>query len=156
MNFTNVTTTALPSTINTTTIVTTLASTTMLFNNSVQGNGSNATTTQPPRRPAPRSCLQRQDTEDELIGKVTAYVVILVVSLLGNILIAAVILCNKKMKKPTNYFILNMAISDLVVPTMVISRLIVQLYLQPYEWLVTGVFGVVLCKIVFFLQNVSA
>ena len=41
----------------------------------------------------------------------TAYSVILVVSLIGNILIAAVILSNKKMKKPTNYFILNIPLT---------------------------------------------
>ncbi|KAK3700424.1 hypothetical protein QZH41_004479 [Actinostola sp. cb2023] len=132
--------------------MTTLAPTTV-FNSTTQGNGTINATAPPSAR-----CLFRKDSQEDQIIKITAYAVILMVSLIGNILIAAVILSNKKMKKPTNYFILNMAISDLVIPTMVISRHIVQLYKQPisnFEWEMEGVLGVALCKIVFFLQDVS-
>ncbi|XP_020910200.2 substance-K receptor-like [Exaiptasia diaphana] len=62
------------------------------------------------------------------------------------------------MKKPTNYFILNMAISDLVVPTMSHSRELVLLYTKSKydtEWLVGGTIGTILCKLVPFFHDVT-
>ncbi|XP_020910225.1 octopamine receptor 1-like [Exaiptasia diaphana] len=144
-------TTPAPTTIFMTTMITSAATT--MFNHS--DNYTQLNGTSPPRG---RYCPEQQTNQQERIIKITAYSVILVVSLIGNILIAAVILSNKKMKKPTNYFILNMAISDLVIPTMVVSRQLVLLCTQPKhisEWLVEGTIGTLLCKLVHFFQDVT-
>ncbi|XP_028517664.1 neuropeptide SIFamide receptor-like [Exaiptasia diaphana] len=93
--------------------------------------------------------------QQERIIKMIAYSVILVVSLIGNILIPAVILSNTNMKKPTNYFILNMAISDLIIPILVVSRELLLLSTQSSEWLVKGALGNLLCKIVHFFGGVT-
>lgn len=147
------TTTAMPSTI-ASTIMTTMV-TTML--NNVTNSTTNGSTTAPRLPPQPR-CPNSNDTEEERIIKLTAYSIVLVASFIGNLLIIAVILSNKKMKRPTNFFILNMALSDLVVPAMVISRQIILLEGEPKHrsiWMVDGTFGLILCKVVYFLQDVT-
>ena len=49
----------------------------------------------------------------EKTGKTFAYSLILVVSLVGNLIIAFIIYKTQKLRKPINYFIVNIAISDL-------------------------------------------
>lgn len=135
------------------TIIITAISSAATFTSNKNNNGSqiNTTITLLPVMICP-------DYQYGRITKMIAYSINLFASLIGNILIAVVILSNKNMKKPTNYFILNMAISDLVVPTMVHSRQLVQLYTQAeydYEWIVEGTVGTVLCKVVVFFQDVT-
>ena len=47
--------------------------------------------------------------------KISVYCVIIVVSLVGNGLVACVVWRNKKMQTPTNFYIVNLAVSDLMV-----------------------------------------
>lgn len=150
-NTTDSSTSAYQSTLQSTIMTTITVAVTTASNNTT--NGSNV---MPPTPQLPIPCPG--DTELERIIKIVAYSIGLVVSLIGNMLIAAVVLSNKKMKRPTNYFILNMALSDLVVPFMIISRQFIFLDGQrkhPYIWLVDGTFGVILCKGVYFLQDVT-
>ena len=57
------------------------------------------------------------------------------------------------MKKPINFLIVNMAISDLLLPIFVIPREIQRLYID--SWLIGGPLGQALCKLVIFLADVS-
>lgn len=129
---------------------TTLVST---LNMSSSNNHSGLNATAPPRPPS--RCPSEVDTEEEKLLKIIGYCIILLLSLVGNFLIIAVILGNKKMKRPTNYFILNMAISDLAFPFLFIPSAITQLELGLYGWMIDGDIGLVLCKVSNFLQDVS-
>jgi len=51
----------------------------------------------------------------EIATKVTLGVIVEIVSLLGNLLVIIIILRSKRMRTTTNYFLLNLAISDLLV-----------------------------------------
>ena len=88
------------------------------------------------------------------IGKSFAYCLILAVSLLGNIFIGIIVFKTKTMKKPINFLIVNMAMSDLLYPIFLLPRLLTELYVD--SWLISGPLGQALCKlVVVFLYNVS-
>ena len=87
------------------------------------------------------------------IGKTFAYCVIIVVSITGNFLIGAIVVSIKSMRRTINYLILNMAISDLILPVFAFPRLLTELYVG--HWLIDGDFGLALCKLAYFMQDVS-
>ena len=87
------------------------------------------------------------------IGATLAYCLILVVSLLGNSCIGIIVYKTKTLRKPINILIVNMAVSDLIVPLIFIPMEITELY--GYPWLVSGVLGNGLCKLIPFLFDVS-
>ena len=90
----------------------------------------------------------------EKIAKTFAYCVMVVVSLTGNILIATIVFKIKSMRRTINYLIVNMAMSDLIVPIFVFPRIFTELYIG--SWLVDGAFGLALCKLAYFMQDISA
>lgn len=47
--------------------------------------------------------------------KIFVYTIMIIVSLIGNILIILVVAKNKRMRTTTNYYIVNLAVSDLLV-----------------------------------------
>ncbi|WAR26658.1 OX1R-like protein [Mya arenaria] len=51
----------------------------------------------------------------EMIVKITLYSVIILSAIVGNILIIVVVANNKRMQSTSNYFIVNLAVSDLLV-----------------------------------------
>ena len=57
------------------------------------------------------------------------------------------------MRKPINFFIVNMAISDLLYPILLFPSEMQRLYID--SWLIGGPLGQVLCKLVIFLTDVS-
>lgn len=72
----------------------------------------------------PSNCSIRTDPFDSKAAKIGitfAFSLILVVSLVGNLLIAIVVYKTKTLRRTINYFIVNMAMSDLLFP----------LYIQP-------------------------
>lgn len=89
----------------------------------------------------------------ERVAKTLAYCVIIVVSLTGNILIGSIVFKVKSMRRTINYLIVNMAMSDLILPIFAVPRILTRLYLG--YWLIDGHFGSALCKLVYFLQDVS-
>ena len=58
-------------------------------------------------------------------------------------------------KKPVNLFIVNMFVSDFVVPFFVIPRRAQQVYLGWDSWLVDGVVDDILSKVAKFADEVS-
>lgn len=93
------------------------------------------------------------DPTGDKIAKTFAYCVIIVVSLTGNFLIAAIVVSIKSMRRTINYLILNMALSDLTLPVFAFPRLLTELYVG--YWLIDGDFGLALCKLAYFMQDVS-
>ncbi|XP_078353550.1 neuropeptide FF receptor 2-like [Oculina patagonica] len=95
------------------------------------------------------------DSTAETISKVSAYCFILLISLLGNTFIIIIVYKNRDLRKTINYFIVNMAVSDLVFPLIVIPVKITESMTGSRHWLVSGVFGTIFCKLYYFLRPVS-
>ncbi|KAK3736131.1 hypothetical protein QZH41_004639 [Actinostola sp. cb2023] len=85
-------------------------------------------------------------------AKVASYSLILVISLIGNILVILVVYKNKNMRKTINFFIVNMAASDLVTPLIVMPMQISRSLIV--GWAFSGDLGEALCKILFFLSEI--
>ena len=99
----------------------------------------------------PSSCYWNPTAEK--IGLTFAYSLIFLVSLVGNTLIGIIVYKTKTMRKPSNFLIVNMAMSDLLFPIFWIPREIQLLYIN--SWLIGGPLGQALCKLVTFLPYVS-
>ena len=87
------------------------------------------------------------------IGKTFAYCLIFLVSLSGNTVIGIIVYKTKSMRKPINFLILNMALSDLLFPIFLIPRVIQSFYTD--FWVIGGPLGQALCKLVYFFTDVS-
>ena len=100
----------------------------------------------------PSSCSSKPTAEK--IGMTFAYCLIFIVSLAGNIVIGIIVYKTKTMRKPINFLIVNMAISDLLFPIIVIPWTIHDHYID--SWLIGGPLGQALCKLLPFLVDLSA
>ena len=89
----------------------------------------------------------------EKVGETIAHSLIFLVSLVGNTVIGIIVYKTKTMKKPINFLIVNMAMSDLLFATFFIPSEMQSLYID--SWLIGGPLGQALCKLVFFLSQVS-
>lgn len=95
---------------------------------------------------------------DEMTSKAiqtTAYCIVLLLSLVGNTLIILVVYRNPRMWSASNYLIVNMAASDLLLPFFAVPRMIVEVLVGRERWLIGGTAGLALCKLAYFLQDVS-
>ena len=98
-------------------------------------------------------CSSPFNTTAAKIGKTFAVCLIFVVSLLGNSFIGIIVYKTHTLRKPINFLIVNMAMSDLLLPIFLFpSRLT---YLHADSWLISGPLGQVMCKLVPFLVEVS-
>ena len=88
------------------------------------------------------------------IGESFAFFLFFVVSLVGNTSIALIVYKTQSMRTPINYFIANMAISDLMFPLLLVPREITWLYTAG-SWLNSGPLGKTMCKVIPFLTNAS-
>ena len=97
------------------------------------------------------------DSTVEVVIKSVAYFAILGVSLVGNILIILIIHKSKQLRKSINYFIFNMAVSDLFNPLTIMPIKIVGIISGSDSWKVDSpwILGNILCKLCFFLPDVS-
>ena len=99
------------------------------------------------------SCNSELHPRAEKIWKTFAFCLIFVVSLVGNSFIALIVYKTPSMRKPINYFIVNMAMSDMLFPIFHFLPTLTELYLD--SWLISGPLGQALCKLAGFLPNVS-
>lgn len=93
--------------------------------------------------------------DDEHIGKpiyytrLSCYVIIFIVGVIGNTLVCLVVCRQRKMKNVTNYFIFNLAVSDLSVLLICI----------PFDFgeIVTETFpyGAFMCRLIYPLQTLA-
>ena len=75
-----------------------------------------------------------------------AYSLLSILTLGGNSLVIAVIYRNRNLRTVINFLILNMAISDLLIPVFALTRGIKLIYLPRREWPLDGVIGSIACK----------
>ncbi|CAH3024379.1 unnamed protein product [Porites evermanni] len=108
--------------------------------NSKTGNGSIESS----------SCLS---TTAYKIGGTVALSLILAVSLMANSFIALIVYKTPTLRKPINYFIANMAMSDLLYSMFWIPFALSALHTA--SWPIGGKFGLALCKLNPFFRNVS-
>ena len=87
-------------------------------------------------------------------GKTLAYCLFFVVSLVGNSFIGIIVYETQTLRKPINYFIVNMAMSDLLYPIFLFPRNLTELYVDN-QCLINGPVGQALSKLVPFLVNAS-
>ena len=95
------------------------------------------------------------DSTAEKITKVCACCFILLGSFFGNIFIIIIVYKHRESRKTINYFIVNMAVSDLVFPLILIPVRITVLLTDSWHWRVGGIFGTIFCKLHFFLFPLS-
>ena len=98
-------------------------------------------------------CSSSDNLLAEKIGKTFAYCVVLVVSLAGNVFIGIIVSKTKTMRKTINFLIVNMAASDLLFPLVSLPLTLAELHVD--SWLISGSPGQALCKLVYYLQNIS-
>ena len=100
------------------------------------------------------SSCSSQNLTVQKIGQTFVYCLILAASLLGNSSIAIVVYKTKQMRKPTNFFIVNMAMSDLLFAVFLCPWFLTELYVD--SWLISGPLGLALCKLINFVPYVSS
>ena len=92
--------------------------------------------------------------EAKRIGISFYYCLIFVVALIGNIIIGIIVYRTRSMRKPINFFIVNMAMSDLLFPIVCFPYLVIEINFG--NWSLRGPVGQALCKLHDFLVFVSA
>ena len=88
------------------------------------------------------------------LGRIVAYSVLILASLIGNIPIIIIIRKYGRARKTINYTVVNMAVTSLVITTSYMPRLI-PMFLFGTIWLIGGAVGYALCKLVPFLHGVA-
>lgn len=91
----------------------------------------------------------------EVVTHTLAYVVLMVLALVGNLLVVLVIYQNKPMRSLVNCFILNMSLSDLIVPLVIVPRKLLEIVTGTEAWTVHGPWGDFLCKFVYFITDIT-
>ena len=86
------------------------------------------------------------------IGGIVALCLILLVTLAGNSLIVMLVYKTPNLRKPINYFIANMASSDLLFIPFMCHGILARLNIS---WIIGSQFGQAFCKLISFLPAVS-
>lgn len=102
-----------------------------------------------------RECIFTSDSTVEKISKLWAYCVILLGSFFGNAFIIAIVYKHRDLHKTINYFIVNMAVSDLIFPLLVLPVQIRRIQADSQDWPINGIFGLMFCKLCYFASLVS-
>ena len=87
--------------------------------------------------------------------KVLLYVIVILVSFIGNALVFAVVCKNRRMRTSVNFFVVNMSAADILITVFYMPRMISRIFLG-MEWGISGDLGHVLCKVVPFAEELSA
>ena len=79
------------------------------------------------------------DSSAERISKLCAYRLILIGSFFGNISLIIIVCKRRDLRKTINYFIVNMAVSDLLFPVVVIPEQMTKIVTGSFHWHVSGI-----------------
>ena len=99
------------------------------------------------------NCFDQLNSTALKIGGTVTCCLIFIVSLVANSLIVMIVYKTPNLRKPINYFIANMASSDLLFPIFTIPRNMSQLHTT--SLLIGGPLGQAFCKLVPFFGEVS-
>ena len=92
--------------------------------------------------------------EAKRIGISFYYFLSFVLALIGNVIIGIIVYRARSIRKPINFFIVNMAMSDLLFPIVGFPYLVIEI--NSGNWSLRGPVGQALCKLHIFLLFVSA
>lgn len=106
-------------------------------------------------RQANQTCPQFSEDVSVKAVKILGYSLVLIISLLGNSIITATVARNKRMQTAVNYFIANMAASDLLISTFAVPIQLSEIAIGPRRWLMDGTVGLISCKLAYFFQDIS-
>lgn len=101
-------------------------------------------------------CNPLDDSFPAQVGKILIFSLIILTSFFGNSLIIFIVYKRPELRKTTNYFIVNMAVSDFIFPLAAIPLSLAYLVSGSLEWFIDGMAGLILCKLGTFLRRVSA
>ena len=99
------------------------------------------------------SCVSHLYSNAWNIGRTVTYCLIIIVSLVANSLIIIIVYKMRNLRKPINYFIANMATSDLLFPIFSIPLKLSLLHANSFP--IDVQLGQALCKLLPFFGNVS-
>ena len=99
------------------------------------------------------SCFTQLNFTAWKIGGTVTYCLFIIVSLAANSLIVMIVYKTPNLRKPINFFIANMASSDLLYPIFWIPLYLSHLHTNSFP--IGGKVGQALCKLVPFFSNVS-
>ena len=99
-----------------------------------------------------KGCTQSHMVRNVII---TVECLITIFSLIGNILVAAVVCRKKKLRTNVNYFITSMAISDLLIPTLFLPLRLTAFINDDSSFWIDGPFGEFTCRFVPYAVEVS-
>uniref|UniRef100_A0A3B4WG60 Gastrin/cholecystokinin type B receptor n=1 Tax=Seriola lalandi dorsalis TaxID=1841481 RepID=A0A3B4WG60_SERLL len=94
-------------------------------------------------------CESEQDPSPEPKVRIVLYSLIFLLSVLGNSLIIAVLVRNRRMRTVTNLFLLSLAVSDLMVSLVCIPFTLIPNLMRDF------IFGIGICKLVMYFMGVS-
>ena len=100
------------------------------------------------------SCVYT-DWSAKKISILVAYCFVFLGSFFGNTLIIIIFCKHRELRKTVNYFIVNMALSDLVFPLSAIPFQITELVTGSKHWRVSGILGSIFCKLFYFTLQLS-
>jgi len=103
-----------------------------------------------------RDCFTADSTA-AIVLKSLAYLVILLVSLVGNVLVILVVWKNKHFRMSIDSVVVNMAVSDLFTPSNIMPIKVFEIISGSDAFIVHSplMFGNILCKLCYFLPDVS-
>lgn len=102
------------------------------------------------------SCpLSEKESDLENVAKIAAFVVIIAVSLTGNLLIIIATRRNRRLRKIAFSFVVNMAIADLCTTVINMPESLLVEISDTDEWM-SGDIGITLCKLLPFCQEVCS
>ena len=110
-----------------------------------------SSTISPPIEAAP---CYFNDSAPTRSGRILAYSIIMLTSLIANFLVLAVFRRERIMKKPINYFIIILCFSDLFITAIYMPRVLVTFAIG-FEWHFEGAFGIISCKSVAFVYETA-
>ena len=121
------------------------------MNNSLLENSTFANATEASK------CIpfRKEDSISVKATKAACYTVLMLLSFFGNAAVIAIVAKTRQMRTTTNYLIANMAVSDLLLSAFAVPREMTELFIGFQGWLFHGLFGAVLCKTVYFFQDIS-
>lgn len=101
-------------------------------------------------------CSSLEDDNPKIKAlKILVYGLVLIISLFGNAVIITTVVRNKHLRTTVNFLIANMAASDLLISACAVPVKLSEIVEGPRRWLIDGIVGLILCKLVYFFQDIS-
>jgi hypothetical protein len=94
--------------------------------------------------------------DEETLVEALAYILVFITSIIGNVIVVVVVRKNfgGKLRSVSYYFILSLAMADLTMTIGNIPERITRAFTAD-EWIVGGVLGIAVCKIVNFIEKMT-